>query len=127
MGVNVHRHADLTVAEHFLDNLGMNIQAQQHCGSTMPEIMKANIRELGLFQQFFELSENVSRCMEMSPHRATKNEIIFLPRWTCFKLRFQLPNTMVFEFLKRKRGNHNASTTSLCFGLRSEERRVGKE
>ena len=44
VGVDVHRHTDLAVPQDFLHHLGMHPQAQQHCGRTVTQIVKANVR-----------------------------------------------------------------------------------
>src|SRR6266516_3900504 len=49
MGVSVHGHADLTVAQHLLHHLWMDVQAEQHSRSAMAQIVKTYIWQICLF------------------------------------------------------------------------------
>ena len=43
MGVHIHRHADLRVAQQLLYNFRMDTKAQEKCRRTMPQIVETDI------------------------------------------------------------------------------------
>ena len=48
MRVDVHRHADLRMAEQFLHHLGVDAETQQEGGGAMAQIVKTNVRQFQL-------------------------------------------------------------------------------
>src|SRR2546430_17278318 len=89
MRVNVHRHADLTMAQKFLYYLGMHAHTEEQCCSAMPEIVEANAWQACLLKDIPEqFGTYVTRANVLTSERAhCKICTIMLIHWRTRKSR----------------------------------------
>lgn len=65
MRIDVHRHANLTMAKYLLNHLWMNTCTEQECRRTMAQVIETDMWKPGLLQEFFEWIKNVLARMYM--------------------------------------------------------------
>ena len=78
MAVDVRRHAGLGVAGMLLDGCDRNSHVHQERERRVPQVMKPNVRQPGLHEQFLELVLDAVP-FEWRPNRGWEDQIVFLP------------------------------------------------
>src|SRR6266568_2639688 len=51
MGIGVHRHTDVAMAQDLLYHLGVHSHAQEQCRGTVPHVMEAHVRKPCFLEQ----------------------------------------------------------------------------
>ena len=87
MGIGIHRHADLTVPQELLDNLGVDAHRQEDGRSAVPEIVEAHVGEASIPEQFAEHAEDIGGIKKVARGIA-EHQIALLPCGTGFQPHF---------------------------------------
>ena len=95
--VAVHRHTDLRMTEHLLNDFRIDALTQHHRCGPMPEIMKSSVPQLGLSENALESSNDCPRLQRCSLPAGEHQALDVAPFLARSEPQFELPRPMSLQ------------------------------
>ncbi len=78
MRVGIQSQGDISVAQAFLDDLGVRALLQHERGSSMAQVVETHVGQAGLLKHFLEKPEQIP-VLQWVPNRIWEDQVVVMP------------------------------------------------